>query len=82
MQFPEYRARRLRRTPALRALVEETRLETRQLVYPLFCVPGKGVQKEIPSMPGQHNLSVDKAVESAPIFRSQAEAFFGLSCPL
>ena len=65
MQFPEYRARRLRRTPALRALVEETRLETRQLVYPLFCVPGKGVQKEIPSMPGQHNLSVDKAVESA-----------------
>jgi len=65
MQFPEYRARRLRRTESLRRLVRETRLTTDDFVYPLFVVPGKGVKKEISSMPGQHNLSVDQAVESA-----------------
>jgi len=65
MQFPEYRARRLRRTESLRRLCRETRLTADRFVYPLFVVPGKGVKKEIPSMPGQHNLSVDKAVESA-----------------
>ena len=46
-------------------MVRETHLRPEQLVYPMFVVPGKGVAKEIPSMPGQHNLSVDKAVESA-----------------
>ncbi len=65
MQFPEYRARRLRRTESLRRLVRETRLTTDDFIYPLFVVPGKGVTKEIASMPGQHNLSVDKAVDSA-----------------
>jgi porphobilinogen synthase len=65
MQFPEYRARRMRRSESLRRMIRETRLATDHLMYPLFCVPGKGVKKEIPSMPGQHNLSVDKAVESA-----------------
>ncbi|MBI4508050.1 MAG: porphobilinogen synthase [Deltaproteobacteria bacterium] len=65
MQFPEYRARRMRRSESLRRLVRETRLTTDGLVYPLFVVPGKGVKREIPSMPGQHNVSVEKAVESA-----------------
>jgi porphobilinogen synthase len=65
MQFPEYRARRVRRTEALRRLVRETRLTPDGFVYPLFVVPGKNVKREIASMPGQHNLSVDKAVESA-----------------
>lgn len=65
MQFPEYRARRLRRSESLRRLVRETRLTLDGLVYPLFVVPGKNVKKEISSMPGQHNVSVDKAVESA-----------------
>jgi porphobilinogen synthase len=65
MQFPEYRARRMRRTEALRRMNRETRLTTDSFIYPLFVVPGKGVSKEIPSMPGQHNLSVDKAVEAA-----------------
>jgi porphobilinogen synthase len=63
MQFPEYRARRTRRTESLRRMVRETRLSVDNFIYPLFVVPGKGVQKEIPSMPGQFNLSVDKAVE-------------------
>jgi porphobilinogen synthase len=65
MQFPEYRARRLRQSEALRRLHRETRLESDAFCYPLFVVPGKGVKKEIPSMPGQHHLSVDKATESA-----------------
>ena len=65
MQFPEYRARRVRRTESLRRLVRETRLSVDGFVYPLFVTPGKGVKDEIPSMPGQHRLSVDRAVDSA-----------------
>jgi porphobilinogen synthase len=65
MQFPEYRARRMRRKETLRRMIRENRLSTDAFVYPLFIVPGKGVKKEIPSMPGQHHLSVDKAVEVA-----------------
>ncbi len=65
MQFPEYRARRMRSKETLRRLVRETRLSTDGFVYPLFVTPGKGVKKEITSMPGQHHLSVDKAVEVA-----------------
>jgi porphobilinogen synthase len=65
MQFPEYRARRTRRNEAFRRLVRETRLSPDNFIFPLFVVPGKGVKKEIAAMPGQHNLSVDKAVESA-----------------
>lgn len=65
MQYPDYRPRRLRRTPALRSMIRETRLEAADLVYPIFLVAGKGVKKEISSMPGQYNLSVDMAVEVA-----------------
>jgi porphobilinogen synthase len=65
MQFPEYRARRVRRTDAIRRMVRETRLTVDRFIYPLFVVPGKGVAKEIPSMPGQYNLSVEKAVDAA-----------------
>ena len=55
-----HRGRRLRRTPALRALVRETRLDPAMLVAPLFVRPGHGVREEIGSMPGQHRLSVDE----------------------
>ena len=65
MQFPDYRPRRMRRTEKLRAMVRETRLAASDFVYPLFVVPGSGVAREIPSMPGQYNYSVDKAVEAA-----------------
>ncbi|MCV0403386.1 MAG: porphobilinogen synthase [Chloroflexi bacterium] len=54
-----HRGRRLRRSPALRALVRETRLDPAMLVAPLFVRPGDGVREEIGSMPGQHRLSVD-----------------------
>jgi len=65
MAFPATRLRRLRRTSALRSVVRETRLSPEALVYPLFVCPGEGVRKEVRSMPGVFNLSVEKAVEEA-----------------
>jgi len=65
MDFPLIRMRRLRRTEALRNLVRETRLEPGQLIYPLFVCPGEGVRREISSMPGVFNVSVDEAVKEA-----------------
>src|SRR5881275_719793 len=65
MAFPATRLRRLRRTPALRGMVRETRLTPESLVYPLFVCPGEGVRKEVRSMPGVFNLSVDEAVREA-----------------
>jgi porphobilinogen synthase len=65
MNFPVTRMRRMRRTDALRALVRETRLHPGALVYPLFFCPGEGVRKEIGSMPGVFNLSVDEALKEA-----------------
>jgi porphobilinogen synthase len=55
--------RRLRRSPALRSLVQETRLSAGQLIYPLFVCPGKAVRREISAMPGNYQLSVDRLVE-------------------
>ena len=57
--------RRLRRTPALRSLVRETHLHPGALVYPLFLCPGEGVRKEVASMPGVFNLSIDEALKEA-----------------
>jgi porphobilinogen synthase len=54
------RGRRLRRTPALRRLVRETRLDPAMLVAPLFVRAGSGVREEIGSMPGQYRFSVDQ----------------------
>jgi porphobilinogen synthase len=65
MAFPVTRLRRLRRTSELRNLVSETRLTPDAFVYPMFVCPGEGVRKEIRSMPGVFNLSVDEAVKEA-----------------
>ncbi|HEY1767564.1 MAG TPA: porphobilinogen synthase [Terracidiphilus sp.] len=65
MAFPEHRLRRLRRTDALRALVRETTLEPGDLIYPLFLCPGEGVRREVGSMPGVFNLSLDEALREA-----------------
>ena len=65
MAFPVTRLRRLRRTEQLRSLVRETRLTPDAFVYPLFVCPGEGVRKEVRSMPGVFNLSVDEAVKEA-----------------
>jgi porphobilinogen synthase len=63
MAFPANRLRRLRRTETLRTLVRETRLTPESLVYPLFICPGTGIRREVRSMPGVFNLSVDEAVK-------------------
>lgn len=63
MSFPIHRPRRLRRTEAIRSLVRETRLSPEGFIYPLFLVPGEGKRKEIGSMPGNYQLSIDEAVK-------------------
>src|SRR5712671_816999 len=65
MAFPITRLRRLRRTEELRNLVRETRLTPDAFVYPMFVCPGEGVRKEIRSMPGVFNFSVDESVKEA-----------------
>ncbi len=67
MRFPQYRPRRLRQSPALRALVRETELSVAHLVQPLFVREGKNVRKPIRSMPGQFQLSIDQAVKEAEL---------------
>ncbi len=61
--FPATRLRRLRQHPVLRDLVRETELTARDLIFPLFVRPGRGIKKAIASMPGNYQLSVDRLVE-------------------
>src|SRR5919204_142375 len=61
--FPTVRPRRLRHHPLLRDLVRETTLTPTDLILPLFVRPGQGVKKEISSMPGNYQLSVDRLVD-------------------
>ena len=81
MAFPVTRLRRLRRTGQLRNLVRETRLTPDAFVYPMFVCPGEDVRREIRSMPGVFNLSVDEAVKEAQKVHSlgiPAVILFGL----
>jgi porphobilinogen synthase len=63
MEFPATRLRRLRSTAAMRSLVRETHLHPGALIYPLFVCEGEGVRREVSSMPGVFNLSIDEAVK-------------------
>jgi porphobilinogen synthase len=65
MPFPSERPRRLRRTERLRSLVRETAVTPANLIAPLFVTPGRGVRREIPSLPGCHHLSADEAAREA-----------------
>jgi porphobilinogen synthase len=65
MRFPTYRPRRLRRRESLRALVREHRVTVEDLIMPLFVREGEGIRKEIPSMPGNYQLSIDRLVKEA-----------------
>lgn len=65
MTFPVTRLRRLRMNEYVRGLVRETRLSPDQFIYPMFVCPGKGVKKEISSMPGNFQWSTDTLVEEA-----------------
>jgi len=75
------RPRRLRRTETIRALVRETRLTPDCFIYPLFVCEGAGVRREVPSMPGVFQLSVDQAVAEAAAARAdgiKAVLLFGI----
>jgi porphobilinogen synthase len=63
MDFPKYRPRRLRRNENIRAMVRETSLAPRNLIYPLFVGPGKNKSQPVSSMPGVAQWSVDRVVE-------------------
>jgi porphobilinogen synthase len=63
MPFPVQRMRRLRATESMRRLVRETRLDPAQFILPLFAVEGAGIRREIVSMPGNYQLSVDELVK-------------------
>jgi porphobilinogen synthase len=65
MAFPVQRMRRLRASEPLRNLVRETHLEASQFILPLFVVSGTGVRREIASMPGNYQLSIDEVVREA-----------------
>lgn len=58
--FPTARPRRLRRSDTLRRMVRETQLNPADFIYPMFIVHGQAVRREVPSMPGVYQLSVDQ----------------------
>jgi porphobilinogen synthase len=61
--YPTIRHRRLRYNPLVRDMVRETVLTKNDLIYPLFVVPGEKIKKEVKSMPGVFNLSIDELVK-------------------
>ena len=71
---PYYRPRRLRKTPAIRAMVRETHLTPSDFIAPLFVTEGKGVRNPISSMPGQFQLSIDELI-------AEAKEIFALGIP-
>jgi porphobilinogen synthase len=76
-----HRPRRLRRNESLRSLVRETRLSPDNLIMPFFVCPGEGVRREISSMPGNLNLSIDelvKEVKSVKELGIRSVILFGL----
>jgi porphobilinogen synthase len=76
-----HRPRRLRKTPLLRSLAQETRLNPAEFIYPLFVCSGEGVRREVRSMPGVFNFSIDelvKEVNSAKALGIFSFMLFGL----
>ncbi|MCS7048534.1 MAG: porphobilinogen synthase [Verrucomicrobiae bacterium] len=69
MSFPQTRLRRLRVTPAVRALVRETDVHSARLLQPLFVRHGRRLRRPIASMPGQFQLSVDELLKEATALR-------------
>jgi porphobilinogen synthase len=79
--FPTARLRRLRMTETIRGMVRETELSKKDFIYPLFVVPGKNIKKEISSMPGVYQMSIDQTVRECAEVLSlglPAVIFFGI----
>ena len=62
MTFPETRLRRIRYNPIIRDLISDTNLSVKDLIFPVFVCDGKNIKKEIPSMPGQYQFSIDNLI--------------------
>ena len=62
MAYPKTRLRRLRYNQKIRDLVEETRLNVKDLIYPIFVCEGENIKKEIKTLPGQYQLSIDNVL--------------------
>jgi len=67
MTYPEHRPRRLRRNEGIRRMVRETKLSVDDLIYPLFAATGRKIRKEIPSMPGAFQMSVENLVKEVRV---------------
>jgi len=67
MTYPEHRPRRLRRNEGIRRMVRETKLSVDDLIYPLFAVAGRKIRKEISSMPGAFQMSVENLVKEVRV---------------
>ena len=65
MFYPSYRPRRMRKNPQWRRMIRETALSVDDLIYPMFVIHGKNVRKEISSMPGNFQFSVDHLIKEA-----------------
>jgi porphobilinogen synthase len=65
MYYPIYRPRRLRKNERLRSLIRETELSVNDFIYPLFIIEGKNIKKEVKSMPGVFQLSLEHFVKEA-----------------
>ncbi len=65
MYFPAYRARRMRRNANMRKMVRETHLHVADMIYPMFSAFGENIKKEIPSMPGIYQQSIENIVVEA-----------------
>ena len=75
------RFRRLRINPAIREMVRETSVAASDFIYPLFIVEGKGIKKEISSMPGVFQMSLDEILKECEIVRNlgiKAVILFGI----
>jgi porphobilinogen synthase len=81
MFFPQYRARRIRGKEVFRNMVRETSLSVSDLIYPMFSAYGKGIRKEVSSMPGIYQQSIEYIVEEAQTAHEQgvpAVLLFGI----
>lgn len=63
MGFPIYRPRRMRANENLRSMIRETELSVKDLIFPIFVVPGKNIKHEIESLPGNYHWSLDRVME-------------------
>src|SRR6266480_2801528 len=78
MFFPQFRARRIRGKEVFRTMVRETSLSVNDLIYPMFSAFGKGIRKEVSSMPGIYQQSIEHIVAEAHELGVPAVLLFGI----